>query len=662
MRTKHIFHILILLIITSSGAIAEDDKTLSPYFLITSEGQEALEQFPLKATNAEVSIAGVIADIRVTQTYENNGMLPIEATYVFPGSTRAAVYGMKMTIGERVRIAKIQERQQAKATYTKAKKEGKSASLLEQQRPNIFQMSVANIMPGDEIKVELSYTELLVPTDGVYEFSYPTVVGPRFSETKVAEAADTEKWISNPYLNEGEAPTSTFDININLQTGVPIQDLASTTHRVQIDYKDDSRAKVSLKEIDEFGGNRDYILRYRLKGKQIETGMLLYQGEEENFFLMMVQPPERVKEEQIPPREYVFIIDVSGSMHGFPLNISKRLIQDLISNLRSTDTFNVLFFSGGSKILSPESLPATKANIAKAISMLSNQRGGGGTRLLPALQRALDLPYKENTSRTFVIATDGYISVERETFDLIQNNIGNANVFAFGIGSSPNRYLIEGLARVGYGEPFIVTTPLEAGVTATRFRKYIETPVLTGIEIDYVDLDVYDVEPKFIPDVFAERPIVVFGKYKGEFAGKVRVNGYSGNSPFSQSVDLENLNSKESSGALRYLWARHKIASLGDYQKLVGMNDAKEKITKLGLDYNLLTRYTSFVAVDEIVRNTTDELESVKQPLPLPKGVSSLAVGGSVSTVPEPETYLLISLLGIMLLWAFRRRLIQEPA
>jgi len=404
-------------------------KTLSPYFLVKSRDPE-VDHLPLKSTWAEVNISGVIADVKVIQVYKNEGNKPLEAIYVFPASTRAAVYGMKMTIGERTITAKIREREQARREYEQAKQAGKSASLLEQHRPNVFQMNVANILPGDLIKVELKYTELLVPTDAVYEFVYPTVVGPRYVNEPADDYGPSDAWTANPYLHQGESPTYTFNISVDIAAGLPIQDITSPSHKIGIDYKGPAFAKANLEQSEEHGGNRDFILKYRLAGGKIETGLLLFEGKKENFFLLMLQPPKKVVESQIPPREYIFIVDVSGSMHGFPLNISKKLLKDLISKLRPTDRFNVLLFAGGSHLMSERSLPATPDNIMRAINTIERQRGGGGTRLLPALKRALSLPKTEGCSRSVVIATDGYVSVEEEAFDLIRNNLGQANMFS----------------------------------------------------------------------------------------------------------------------------------------------------------------------------------------------------------------------------------------
>ncbi|RLE21317.1 MAG: trypsin, partial [Acidobacteria bacterium] len=601
------------------------DKTLSPYFFVKSDNP-SVDSLPLKATSAKVTIVGVIADVTVTQEYKNVGETPLEATYIFPGSTRAAVYGMKMTIGKRTLVAKIEERQKARQDYEQARNEGRSASLLEQQRPNVFQMSVANIMPGDVIWVELKYTELLVPTDGVYQFAYPTVVGPRYTE-QPDTPEQKDKWTKNPYLHQGEAAPYTFDLSVDISSPIPVQDVLSPSHKINVAFDGPKMAMIQLDKSEKAGGNRDFILNYRLSGKKIQSGLMLYKGKTENFFLLMAEPPKRVRPEEIPARDYVFIVDVSGSMRGFPLDISKALLKKLISSLKPTDTFNVLLFSGGSRVLSPASLPATKENIQRAVTLIDNLRGGGGTRLLPAMKRALALPMNEGVSRSMVVVTDGYVSVEKATFQMIRENLNQSNLFAFGIGTSVNRYLIEGMARAGMGEPFIITNPKEAPAIAEKFRNYIQSPVLTDIKVNFNGFDTYDVEPVSIPDLFAGRPVVVFGKWKGNAAGKVMVTGISGNGKYKAEFKVTDKLARKENAALRYLWARTRIAELSDYAKY-GESEIKPTVTELGLKYNLMTAYTSFVAIDTKIRNKDGKMVSVKQPLPLPQGVSDTAVGG----------------------------------
>ena len=622
------------------------EKTLSPYFFIEG-GDPALDRLPLKDTRVDVAISGVIADVTVRQIYENRGERPLHARYVFPASTRAAVYGMTMTIGDVRIVAKIKERQQAAQEFESAKRQGKSASLLEESRPNVFTMNVANVMPGDTIAVELKYTETLVPTDGVYEFVYPTVVGPRFSDQPKSQASPADLFVEAPYTRQGVLPKSEFHLTGVVSTGVPIQDLLSPSHQLVSRATGQGRAEIALPEAERFSGNRDFILRYRLAGEKIGSGLLLYRGpgeNDENFFLLMAQPPRAVSRDELPPREYIFVVDVSGSMYGFPLDTAKALMRDLAGVLRPSDTFNVLVFESGSEMFSPVSIAATPANLQRAQNFLGAKNGGGGTQLRAALQQAVALPRTRAMSRSVVLLTDGYISAESDTFAYVRSALHDANFFAFGIGSGVNRYLIEGVARAGLGEPFIVTTPGEAPDAAARFRRYIDSPVLTGINVNFAGFEVYDVEPKKIPDLFASRPIVMFGKWRGSAGGTIEITGQTGRDPYRATVDVAGAGSDQHHHALRHLWARTRIANLSDFGAGAEDRETIAEVTSLGLTYNLLTRYTSFIAVQEVIRRTTEDTVDVDQPLPLPAGVSDRAIG--VTSGAEPE---LIWILAIAL-------------
>ena len=630
---------------------APDDKTLSPYFFVEG-GDPGIDRLPLKQTAVDVAVTGVIADVTVRQVYENRGTRPIHARYVFPASTRAAVYGMTMTVGDVRTVARIRQRAQATREFETAKREGKSASLLEQSRANVFSMKVANVLPGDTIAVELKYTELLVPTDGVYEFVYPTVVGPRYSSKTDGEASPTDAFVKAPYTHQGETPRSEFRIVGVVSTGVPIQELTSPSHHVDVRFTQPGRAELSLPESDLWSGNRDFILRYRLSGREIESGLLLYEGQDEHFFLLMAEPPQAVPPDAVPPREYVFVLDVSGSMFGFPLDTAKALMRDLAGVLRPTDSFNVVVFADGSETFAPASVSATRENLARAMQFIGRKNGGGGTELLSAIKRAAALPRRDGTSRSLVLVTDGYIEAEADVFDYIRSNVDDTNVFAFGIGSSVNRLLIEGVARAGLGEPFVVTDQREAAGAASRLRRYIDTPVLSGIEVAFNGFDAYDVEPGRVPDLFASRPVVVFGKWRGRAAGSIEISGRSGHGPYQTTIPVSPALIDRRHGALRYLWARTRIADLSDFGPAAATDDRVADITSLGLTYGLLTRYTSFVAVQEIVRSQESGAD-VDQPLPLPEGVSDSAVG--VTQGPEPGVAWVAALVALLFAWTQRR-------
>lgn len=637
------YFICIILIYCCCFANAQSE-TGSPYFSVEGLGADAGAGFPLTATSASVNIVGVIAEVTVRQTYVNKSEARLEATYVFPGSTNAAVHGLTMVIGNRRIEGIVQRKAEARATYEAAKAEGKRASLLEQHRPNVFQTSVANILPGDTIQVELRYTELLVPEHGTYRFVYPTVVGPRYT----GESNGTSTYTAQPYVNG--PPSYTFGLDLYLKAGVPVSTVGSPSHRIAT-TSDGDATTVKLDGSETNGGNRDFVLEYQLQGEHIQTGLLLFEGQHENYFLYMAQPPAEVTDKEYPPREFVFVVDVSGSMNGFPLEVSKKLLTKLIGQLRPVDQFNIVLFAGTGKTWKQSSAYATGPNLAEALTFLQSARGGGGTELFNALNVAYALPRaSEGLSRNFVVVTDGYINVEPEVFDLVRKNLNKANVYSFGIGSGVNRHLIEGMARIGKGRPAFVLNPSEADGEADRFRRYISEPVLTEMTIDFGDkFDAYDVEPIALPDLSRERPLVVFGKYRGKPKGELTLTGYGGypnldapgqryESGVAESeaaarrrvfpFRLKDAVASERHGALARLWARERIQRLDDYNNLSHDDARQEEVTQLGLDYNLLTQYTSFVAVEEVVTaNPNDPLNTVKQPLPLPENVSATAVG-----------------------------------
>ncbi|MES2185231.1 MAG: VIT domain-containing protein [Pseudomonadota bacterium] len=643
-------------------ATALRQKTESPYFFVKSD-DPSIDRLPLKGTQVEVHISGVIADVTVTQHYRNEGTRAIEAKYVFPGSTRAAVGGLNVRLGDRLITAKIREKQQARIDYEAAKTQGKTAALLEQQMPNVFQMNVANILPGDDVQVELHYSELLVPQAGSYQFVYPTVVGPRYNSPSSEKAGAA--WVAQPTLHAGVAPATAFQLNATIDTPLGIQEIRSSTHaiRVRQDGAASPHASIALAGDGQPADNRDFVLDYRLAGDKIDSGVMLYQGQggdnSENFFLAMVEPPKAVPASAISPRDYIFVVDISGSMHGFPLDTAKTVLERLIGGLRPSDTFNVLLFSGSNRMLSPHSVPATRANIDQALATINSYQGSGSTELIPALRRAYAEPKAADISRSVVVVTDGYVTVEREAFELVRSHLSQANLFAFGIGSSVNRSLMEGLARAGMGEPFIITDPVQAPEQAAKFRRMVESPVLTSVKARFEGLDVYDVEPAALPDVLGERPVIVFGKWRGEPKGRIVIEGRSAEGPYRKEVAIAGSIRRDAT-ALRALWARHRIAALSDQEALEGGDAYKPLITALGLKYSLLTQYTSFIAIDQVVRNLAPaDAASVNQPLPLPQGVGDQAVGQSIGaqvpSTPEPAAWGAIAVVLAMLCMLHRR-------
>ncbi len=659
----------------------DDGETLlAPYFILLDE-ELSLDTFPLKSTDVTANINGIIAEIYVVQTYANEGDKPINARYVFPTSPDVTVHGMTMEIGNHIVTAKIREKEEAKAEYEEARSEGKSASLLEQKRPNVFTMDVANIMPGDTARITLHYTELIAPRDGLYEFIFPTVSGPRYAPPEPVREAeesdpyyksllrknenpsasplkrqDEDLWVSSPYLADGETPPGEYHITVNLSTGVPIGEVTCKSHEIHVDQTGESTAAVTLANPEDYAGNRDFILKYRLTGDQVQSGLVLTESGDEKYFMLTVQPPRDFTTEDIPPREYLFVLDISGSMYGYPLDTAKALIRDLVSHLKETDKFNLVLFSDDTIKLSPDSLYASAENVSHAMELIDREEGGGGNSMIPALEAAMEIPQDENTARSVVVITDGYVSNESDIFDLISRNMDTAGFFSFGIGSSVNSYLVNGIARLGLGESFIVTDSEDAADSAARFRTYIESPLLTDVTVDYEGFDVYDVVTATPSILYAQKPIVLFGKWKGQPSGTITLSGKSGNSDYVQEIPVSGVTVDKENQAVRYLWARTKLDQLAGYGSIRNDASVKDEITRIGLDYNMTTPYTSFVAVIDEVRNPEKKSASVDQASPLPLGVSNLAVGGGYQAYSEPGGILLLLTGSAVLFLVFRKR------
>lgn len=602
--------------------------SLAPY-LYVADGDPATDRFPLKKTWAEVTIAGVIAGVKVHQIFENQGNKTIEAVYVFPASTRAAVHTMHMTIGSRTVQAKIERKATARTLYESAKKSGQRASLLEEERPNVFTTRVANILPGDRIEVVLDYSELILPENATYEFVYPTVVGPRYIG---GAHPQTESWMANPHLSTGEEAPYEWDLKLQIQTGIPIKELSSPSHKISVNYMGTSQAEVRIDQTG--GGTKDFILRYRLAGEKIESGLLLYEEPNvglhrpaEKFFAVLIEPPVRPNQADIPPREFIFLLDVSGSMHGFPLETTKALMRDLLPKLRTSEHFNVALFSGANVVWSPTgSKPATAENIESALNLINRQTGGGGTELLGGLSAAYGIPsVGKGIARTIVVVTDGYVGVEGQAFRMVRERLHEANLFAFGIGSSVNRGLIEGLARAGLGEPFIVLGPHHAHEESEKLRKMIDRPILTDIQLTLGDSGAYDIAPAKVPDLLAARPLLIFGKYRAN--SRIELIGRTGRGSFHQPIDFKTADARPENQPLRALWARKWVEILEDEYHMGADKSAEDAITNLGRFYSLLTPFTSFVAIDSEIANRTGQVDTIRQPLPMPEGVSNYAIG-----------------------------------
>lgn len=597
---------------------------------------------PLKHTDVQAAVTGSLARVTVTQEFHNPYSDKIEAVYVFPLPQNAAVADMTMRIGERTIKGQIKRREEARAVYEAARNAGQIASLLDQERPNIFTQAVANILPGTTVKVTISYVEFLKYEDGAYEFVFPMVVGPRYipgqpiAQPNSQAAPDTSEVpdasrITPPITPEGTRAGHDISINVNVDTGVSLDSLKSTLHEVEVERPAPNRANVRLRNQQTIP-NKDFILRFDVAGQKINDALLAHRGNAGGFFSLMLQPPERVTAKDVTPKELVFVLDTSGSMHGYPIEKAKEMMKLALDALYPQDTFNLITFSGDTHILFPEPVAATRANLAKAQAFLETREGGGGTEMMKAIRAALDPSDKQDHLRIVCFITDGYVGNDFEIIGEIQKH-PNARVFSFGIGNSVNRFLLDKMAEHGRGEVEYVSLQDDGSAAAKRLHERVRNPLLTDIELDWGGLPVTDVYPQRIPDLFSAKPLILTGRYTQGARGTVRLRGKLAGQPFVRELQIELPDQQPEHDVLATLWARTRIDRLmsEDFQGLQNGNakpDVREAITQLGLDFRLMTQFTSFVAVEETIVTEGGVPRRIDVPVEMPEGVSYEGISG----------------------------------
>ncbi|HEX3250985.1 MAG TPA: VIT domain-containing protein [Pyrinomonadaceae bacterium] len=614
----HKLLLTLTLFLFATSTFAQTGETSGSLTALDAEGK-AKAMCPLKHTDVKAEISGFISRVVVTQQFENPFKEKIEAVYTFPLSQNAAVDDMTMIIGERTVRGRILPREEARFVYEAAKSSGKVASLLDQQRPNIFTQSVANILPGEQVKITISYVETLSYVNGAYEFVFPMVVGPRYIPANVPDGSRINPKVLPSTTRSGHD----ISLEVTLDAGLIIDDLSSKTHLVDIQRPDPHSARLRLKENSTIP-NKDFILRYDVATQAIQDAVLTHRSDKGGFFTMILQPPERVTVADVTPKELVFVLDTSGSMDGFPIEKAKETMKLALDGLNPSDTFNLITFAGDTSILFPEPVPATTANMRKAQAFLSSRRGYGGTEMMKAIEAALKPSDDQSHVRIVCFMTDGYVGNEMQIIAEVQKH-PNARVFAFGIGSAVNRFLLDKMAEAGRGEVEYVGLDDDGSAAARRFHERVRNPLLTDISIDWNGLPVADVYPQRLPDLFSAKPVVVTGRYTGPGRATIRLKGKMAGNDFVREIPVELPETMASHDVLASLWARARIDDLmgQDYQGLqyqTMRQELKDTITQLGIEYRLMTQFTSFVAVEEMVVTDGGQPRRIDVPVESPEG------------------------------------------
>lgn len=621
---------------------------------------------PMLESDISVNIEGDIATVAITQTFLNEARLPMAAEYLFPLNQTAAVYGMEMVVGDEVITAVIQEKAKAEATFEAASKDGKAAALLTQHRPNMFTQRIANLMPGLPIEVTLRYVQVVPKIDGHHELVIPLVVGPRYTGTAGAVDGDAEpqeplprnSWTVSDIPTHpsatGHALPDTFDaarvsLAVHMTSGVSLSDFGSTTHPLTVETSDTGLNAVFAegRVLD----NKDLVIRYVLGGDTLEVASLSHSDERGGFLSVMIEPPAMPDDAMIAPRELVFVLDTSGSMGGAPMEASKRFMDAALMGLRENDYFRIIPFSNTAQNYSSEAQQATPRNIRAARRYVDDLRTGGGTEIDNAIRSAFSTRQPRDTMRIVVFLSDGYIGNEARVLRTLNQLIGQARVYAFGVGNSVNRYLLDAMAEEGRGYARYVPAGEDADEIAETLASDLKSPLLTDINIDWGNLDVTDVTPSRIPDLFAGQSLRVYARHNGDTAAEIKVKGRVQGRAAEMPVTLA-LTQSEDASALPLIWARHRVASLGRDVAL-GQNHraANAEITRLGLEFSLQTQNTSFVAVSKTRVNTSGQ---ALLPASVPIPAATPAFAGS--STPEPEAILGFLIFALTSLVGLRRR------
>ena len=610
---------------------------------------------PLRHTDVKAGISGFIARVLVTQDFQNPSSEKIEAVYTFPLPQNAAVDDMTIQVGARTIRGQIKRREDAAAIYARAIQEGQLAALLDQERPNIFTQTVGNVPPGESVRVMISYLVQLKYTDGSYEFVFPMVVGPRYIPGTVAIghqgggwAPDTDRVpdasrITPPVAAPGTRAGHDISLAVALDAGVPIQNLRSPTHQIDVNRTGADSAMLLLHNASEIP-NKDFILRYSVAGATLVEGLLTHAApasprvipvatgmrpaQTQGYFSLIIQPPRRFPESDVTPKELIFVLDSSGSMNGFPEEKSKELINYALGGLYPGDTFNVIKFSGDTAVLFDKPLYPSAENLRLAKEFVNNNWGGGGTEMMGAIRAALAPSGSPDHVRIVVFLTDGEVGNDMEILGEIRKH-PNARVFAYGIGSSVNRFLLDKMAEEGRGEVEYVSykpDSQEAADAAHRLYEHLRAPLLTDITLDFGRLPVTDVYPRHIHDLFSGRPVVVTGRYTAPAQGAVRLLARRAGDFYSREIPVSLPAQENQNNAVASLWARDKIDDLMS-QDWAGVQqgtlraDLRQQITQLGLDYHLMTQFTSFVAVEDRVVTDGGKPKRIQVPVEMAEGV-----------------------------------------
>ncbi|OFZ96540.1 MAG: marine proteobacterial sortase target protein [Betaproteobacteria bacterium RIFCSPLOWO2_02_FULL_62_17] len=614
---------------------------------------------PLLHTDVDIRVSGMVARAVVRQTFRNPSPDWAEGIYVFPLPENAAVDHLKMRIGERLVEGEIQERSAAKKTYEEAKASGRRAALMEQERANIFTHSVANIGPNEEITVEIEYQQTLRYEAGSYALRFPMVVGPRYIPGSPVATAQRTGWSPNtnqvpdaaritpPLLRPGEAtrPINPVNLKVSIDAGVAIESVDSPYHPVQVRRLDQEKSEIRLE--DGQVASRDFELKWRLANDAAPRAALFTETKaDKTYGLLMLMPPALQARAKALPREVIFVIDTSGSMHGESIAQAKEALEMAVRRLAPADRFNVIEFNSYARSLWNDARPADRDNTDLAARWVNSLKAQGGTEMAPALNFALNGNETPGRIRQVIFLTDGAIGNEDGLFHLISGKLGDSRLFTVGIGSAPNSHFMSKAAKLGRGSFTHIGKVGEVKEKMLSLFAKLESPVLKGLRVEWPQGAQVESWPARLPDLYLGEPLVV-SFVTDQPVGAVKISGWRGETPWAASMSLDQAADGQGMGVL---WAREKITALIDTLR-EGANEesVKPAVVQIALDHHLVSKYTSLVAVDKTpARPAEDVLKTALMPTNLPEGWSYEHVFGEL---PQGATDMRFNLLcGLLLM------------
>jgi Ca-activated chloride channel family protein len=642
--------------------------------LVPTQTPGRYREAPALATRVHLQVTGPLVRGRVTQRFLNTSGRWQEAIYVFPLPPDGAVDRLRMVVGERIIEGQIQERQQARRTYQQARREGRRASLVEQERPNIFTTSVANIGPQEAIEVEIEYQQVLTYDGGGFQLRFPMVVAPRFvpggdASPSVPDAAR----ITPPVRGDHEGEPNRLQLEIEMDPGFELASLESSYHPVYIQEPNPSRYRVTLQGGDTLA-DRDFELRWRpALGQEPKAALFSEVLEDEAYALLMVMPPETGTTLRLP-RETILVIDTSGSMNGSSIVQARAALASALERLRPEDRFEIIAFNYRPFPLFGGTVAVTPAHRERARARLATLHADGGTNVMEALRAALSTVPLEGDDgvrrlRQVIFITDGAVGNEESLFGEIESSLGDRRLFTVGIGSAPNSHFMERAASFGRGTFTYIGKPEEVEERMEELFQKIESPQLTDLAVRWPSSaggaqGASDVEawPQQLPDLYSGEPVLLAARL-GELSGEVEVSGRRGDEPWSVTLDL---GGGADRGGVSQLWARRKIAHLMDQRtrRALPEDEVRQQVVEVALRHHLVSKYTSLVAVDVTpVRPASEQLDQQQVPTELPNGwnLRQQPQPQPLGVLPQGATagrldLLLALLLTLVAVWAWPRR------